>query len=166
MVVMFLLVFHGVYKPFVQSTTPPRVQSIITTSSKPPPDSRSPCFAPRGGRCRYRVSPTEEVPIISSIESRPPSPREYISRSLALPIGAHNHPGFSNGAEEASPHLQRPPDATLRVRALLQELSIAATEVRFVVCGVYSRWARRASSSNLVCQCRHQGVMAPTVRPV
>lgn len=40
--------------------------------------------------------------------------REYISRSPFLPIGAHSPPRFSNGAEEASPHLQHRADATLR----------------------------------------------------
>ena len=66
----FLLVFHSVYKPFVQSTRRPRVQSIIATSSTPHRILISPCFAPRGGRRRYKVSPAEE-----SLPVHPPSPR-------------------------------------------------------------------------------------------
>lgn len=157
---------HGVYK---LCTTNKTLRPIHHRSNlqppPPPPDSHSPIHhtstRQTDAGTKYRQ------PTWTSLLHRPSGPlgsREYISRSLGLPIGAHKTSRFSNGAEEASPHLQRRPDATL-----LQELSIAATEGRFLrqwILFPRVRTVLLTSSAPLVLTMPTEGEMTPTASPV
>lgn len=158
---------HGVYKLCTTNKTLRPIHHRSNLQSPPPPHRIliPPSTTPRRGRrTQVQSIASRHGRVCSTVRLAPSGPGSIYPGPSASPLARIKTSRFSNGAEEASPHLQRRPDATL-----LQELSIAATEGRFLrqwILFPRVRTVLLTSSAPPVLTMPTEGEMTPTASPV